>query len=147
MTPHGKVPLNTYASGGIADTPQMAIFGEGRQPEAYVPLPDGKRIPVQLKNVDNKKTTQHIVNNYITVRASSDITPTSASQAGRRLANELQYAQRTKRMSFIETQFPSTVQYTSTGGPGYRTSVVELSSGREQRNQEWENARHTLQYR
>jgi hypothetical protein len=28
--------------------PQMAMFGEGSTPEAYVPLPDGRRIPVQM---------------------------------------------------------------------------------------------------
>src|SRR5690606_36155169 len=38
-----------YATGGIARSPQLAIFGEGRLPEAYVPLPDGRTIPVTLK--------------------------------------------------------------------------------------------------
>lgn len=49
MTSAGKVPLNAYATGGIANSPQMALFGEGRTPEAYVPLPDGKRIPVAME--------------------------------------------------------------------------------------------------
>lgn len=49
MTPGGPLPLRRYASGGIADSPQMAIFGEGRQPEAYVPLPDGRTIPVTMR--------------------------------------------------------------------------------------------------
>jgi hypothetical protein len=49
MTSRGAMPLNAYASGGIANSPQMAIFGEGRTPEAYVPLPDGKRIPVAMQ--------------------------------------------------------------------------------------------------
>ena len=48
MTSHGPLPLNTYASGGIAKKAQVAVFGEGRQPEAYVPLPDGKTIPVTV---------------------------------------------------------------------------------------------------
>lgn len=48
MTSRGPVPLNAYANGGIANSPQMAIFGEGRMPEAYVLLPDGKRIPVAM---------------------------------------------------------------------------------------------------
>lgn len=46
--PNGHVPLRTYASGGIANSPQMAVFGEGSRPEAFVPLPDGRRIPVQM---------------------------------------------------------------------------------------------------
>ncbi|SFV14512.1 Phage-related minor tail protein [Methylobacterium sp. 174MFSha1.1] len=50
MTSRGALPLNRYANGGVANSPQMAIFGEGRGPEAYVPLPDGRSIPVSMKN-------------------------------------------------------------------------------------------------
>lgn len=49
MTEFGMMPLNKYANGGIARSPQMAVFGEGRTPEAYVPLPDGRSIPVSMK--------------------------------------------------------------------------------------------------
>jgi hypothetical protein len=49
MTAFGKMPLNTYAGGGVAKSPQVAIFGEGRMNEAFVPLPDGKRIPVDVR--------------------------------------------------------------------------------------------------
>ena len=48
MTNQGSMPLNAYAGGGIANTPQVALFGEGRMPEAYVPLPDGRTIPVTM---------------------------------------------------------------------------------------------------
>ena len=48
MTSRGPVPLRTYASGGIATSPQLALFGEGSTPEAYVPVPNG-RIPVTLR--------------------------------------------------------------------------------------------------
>jgi lambda family phage tail tape measure protein len=48
MTNLGSMPLKTYARGGIANSPQMALFGEGSTPEAYVPLPDGRRIPVAM---------------------------------------------------------------------------------------------------
>lgn len=48
MTPGGPLPLRAYASGGVAYGPQLALFGEGRRPEAYVPLPDGRTIPVSL---------------------------------------------------------------------------------------------------
>lgn len=47
MTSRGRVPLRRYAGGGIATTAQLAMFGEGSVPEAYVPVPSGK-IPVQL---------------------------------------------------------------------------------------------------
>ncbi|HSI41760.1 MAG TPA: phage tail length tape measure family protein [Xanthobacteraceae bacterium] len=48
MTAAGPLPLHRYAMGGVADRPQLALFGEGRQPEAFVPLPDGRRIPVSM---------------------------------------------------------------------------------------------------
>lgn len=50
MTPRGPLSLKRYAGGGIANSPQLAMFGEGSRPEAYVPLPDGRSIPVTIKN-------------------------------------------------------------------------------------------------
>ena len=47
MSSNGVVPLKRYATGGIAKSPQLAVFGE-RGPEAYVPLPDGRSIPVKV---------------------------------------------------------------------------------------------------
>ena len=44
-----NLPINGYANGGIANSPQMAIFGEGRGAEAFVPLPDGRNIPVKME--------------------------------------------------------------------------------------------------
>ena len=49
MSSGGPVPLNAYASGGIANSPQLALFGEGRMNEAFVPLPDGRSIPVSMQ--------------------------------------------------------------------------------------------------
>jgi hypothetical protein len=49
MTDRGPMALNMYSNGGIASSPQMAMYGEGRRPEAYVPLPDGKTIPVTMQ--------------------------------------------------------------------------------------------------
>lgn len=48
---HGAAPLRLkeYAMGGVANSPQLSIFGEGSRPEAYVPLPDGRTIPVTMK--------------------------------------------------------------------------------------------------
>ncbi|MEQ9329974.1 hypothetical protein [Thalassobaculum sp.] len=48
MTPGGPLELHRYAHGGIAVRPQLALFGEGRMPEAFVPLPDGRTIPVTV---------------------------------------------------------------------------------------------------
>jgi lambda family phage tail tape measure protein len=67
MTSNGALPLKRYAAGGIATSPQLAMFGEGSRPEAYVPLPDGRTIPVTMRggtepgnivvNVDAKGTS------------------------------------------------------------------------------------------
>ena len=64
MSSSGSLPLKAYSNGGIANTPQLALFGEGRMNEAYVPLPDGRTIPVTMKggnsgtnivlNIENK---------------------------------------------------------------------------------------------
>ena len=48
MTNFGPLPLRKYAKGGIANSPQLALYGEGSKPEAYVPLPDGRTIPVTM---------------------------------------------------------------------------------------------------
>ncbi|MFK3740970.1 phage tail tape measure C-terminal domain-containing protein [Massilia sp. TN1-12] len=48
MTDMGPLELRKYANGGIATSPQVAIYGEAG-PEAYVPLPDGRSIPVTMK--------------------------------------------------------------------------------------------------
>lgn len=48
MSQSGPLELRKYANGGIANSPQMAIFGEGKMNEAYVPLPDGRTIPVTM---------------------------------------------------------------------------------------------------
>lgn len=49
MTSAGPLSLRKYAGGGITKSPQLAMFGEGSTPEAFVPLPDGKNIPVKLE--------------------------------------------------------------------------------------------------
>lgn len=58
--PQGVVPLRRYAGGGIATSPQLAMFGEGSKPEAFVPLPDGRRIPVMMKGGTNVNVIMNI---------------------------------------------------------------------------------------
>lgn len=62
MTGQGALPLNAYANGGIAHSPQVALFGEGRMPEAYVPLPDGRTIPVTMTGQGGGGATSVVVN-------------------------------------------------------------------------------------
>jgi lambda family phage tail tape measure protein len=63
MTAGGSLPLHTYANGGVASKPQMAIFGEGKTPEAFVPLPDGRNIPVKMQGDGGSNVTVNVVNN------------------------------------------------------------------------------------
>ncbi len=77
MTDSGPVPLNAYANGGIANSPQVALFGEGRMPEAYVPLPDGRTIPVTM-NGGGAGETSVVVN----VNVETGQTQVQGEQAG-----------------------------------------------------------------
>ena len=46
------LPVNAYAQGGVARSPQVAVFGEGKGAEAFVPLPGPNRgIPVEFKSM------------------------------------------------------------------------------------------------
>ena len=64
MTSRGPVPLRRYAAGGVASSPQLAMFGEGSGPEAYVPLPDGRSIPVNVKGAGGGG---HVINSTLNV--------------------------------------------------------------------------------
>jgi tape measure domain-containing protein len=57
---NGK-PLKKFARGGVSR--EAAIFGEGPTAEAAVPLPDGRRIPVDLRtpNLQSAKPTNETV--------------------------------------------------------------------------------------
>ena len=72
MTPNGAMKLNNYANGGIATSPQVSIFGEGRMNEAYVPLPDGRSIPVSMKG--GGSNVQVVVNNNTPAQATTNET-------------------------------------------------------------------------
>ena len=83
MSAGGPMKLKRYAAGGIASSPQLAMFGEGSRPEAYVPLPDGRSIPVTMKGGSNVKVDS--VN--ITVQNTGDsLTPAAQKQ----IANQVQ---------------------------------------------------------
>lgn len=83
MTQFGMTPLKKYAAGGIANSPQLAVFGEGATPEAYVPLPDGRTIPVTL---EGKGSGSGGVNVNVVVNVESNQTSAeSEDQNGRQL--------------------------------------------------------------
>lgn len=95
--PGGPIPLKKYARGGIATSPQMAIFGEGSMNEAYVPLPDGRSIPVVQKGGGGVNVTVNMNGGAANVEANA-----GAGEQGRQLGKTisavvLQEIQRQKR--------------------------------------------------
>ena len=85
MTADGplSLPLRGYASGGIANSPQLAVFGEGSRPEAYVPLPDGRTIPVTMSGgAAGGMSAGHVFN--ISVNVSDAGAATRGDSAGGR---------------------------------------------------------------
>lgn len=79
MGPNGPIPLQKYSQGGVADRPQLALFGEGRQKEAYVPLPDGRAIPVKMQmardNLQGGRSGSGPVNLQIINNSKEEIAP------------------------------------------------------------------------
>jgi len=79
----GTVPFRKFAMGGVVKRPTLALFGEGSasRGEAFVPLPDGRRIPVAMSGgggttmnvtiqaMDGADVTRVLLQNRGTLRA------------------------------------------------------------------------------
>jgi len=63
---HGNssLPVKSYAQGGVATSPQLALFGEGNRNEAFVPLPDNRSIPVTFTGGGYSQAQQVNLNVY-----------------------------------------------------------------------------------
>ena len=103
MTSNGEVDLRKYASGGIANSPQLALFGEGSMPEAFVPLPDGRSIPVSFRNNGGVSETAGgnqisiVINvNNTSTTGSSESSSTDATQASKDASDMTKLANRIK---------------------------------------------------
>jgi len=81
MTEAGPLPLRREEPGGVVSAPQLTLFGEGRTPEAFVPLPDGRTIPVTL-----------------TPPANADAPPPADETAARRTAGIEALVEETRRL-------------------------------------------------
>jgi len=77
MTRYGQLALKKYANGGIANRPQIALYGEGKTPEAYVPLPDGRTIPVTMSGGDGSSSGGDI---QININVATDGSTSSESK-------------------------------------------------------------------
>lgn len=103
MTSNGEIDLRKYASGGIANSPQLALFGEGSMPEAYVPLPDGRSIPVSFRGAGAGESVggnniSIVINVSNTNNGSSETQTSDATQAGKDSSDMAKLANRIKSL-------------------------------------------------
>lgn len=86
MTPYGELPLRKYDGGGVAYTPQAAIYAENSVPEAYVPVPSG-RIPVELRGAANSNTPAQPI--IVHVSMTANVSRDEARKTGFQIAQEM----------------------------------------------------------
>lgn len=103
MTSNGELDLRKYASGGIANSPQIALFGEGSMPEAYVPLPDGRSIPVSFRGNGAGESVggnniSIVINVSNTNNGSAETQSADATQAGKDSTDMAKLANRIKTL-------------------------------------------------
>lgn len=101
MTEFGPLSLKKYAAGGIATYPQVAVYGEGSRPEAIVPLPDGRSIPVMMQGDVGgggvMVNVSVVVNNDGTASSNTDskgVSDQFGQQLGAMIASEIVKQQR-----------------------------------------------------
>ncbi len=66
------IPLQAFADGGVVNRPTLGLIGEGKYPEAVVPLPDGRSIPVKF---EGKGTNSQVNIEIVLVDDRSKIPP------------------------------------------------------------------------
>lgn len=103
VTSNGEVDLHKYARGGIATSPQLAVFGEGSMPEAFVPLPDGRSIPVSFRGAGAGESVggnniSIVINVSNTNNGSSETQTSDATQAGKDSSDMAKLANRIKSL-------------------------------------------------
>lgn len=65
--------FRTFATGGVVTGPTLGIIGEGRYNEAVVPLPDGRRIPVDMRGPAAGSITVNVYNQGQKVDATAKV--------------------------------------------------------------------------
>lgn len=98
MSGRGPIPLRQFQTGGVARGPQLALFGEGSTPEAFVPVPNG-RIPVDLRGSGG--ATINVVFPGVTNRQEADGIRRSTGQVQARILQAVERAN-------AKTNVPST---------------------------------------
>ena len=70
-----------YSKGGVVKSPTVGLVGEGQYNEAIVPLPDGKKIPVEMRGGGDQ-------NNNIVVNVASDGSVSTQGAGGQTKADQ-----------------------------------------------------------
>jgi hypothetical protein len=111
------VPMRRYAAGGIAREPQLALYGE-RGPEAYVPLPDGRSIPVKMKQRDEALGRYRPIGAMGTMAADSEAAMSGGSAAGGVAAIDVRYnVERINNVEYVTAeQFRAGMQQAAAQG-------------------------------
>lgn len=86
MSNKGMLPLKKFRNGGVATEPTMAIFAEAGMNEAFVPLPDGRSIPVTVRGDGSQQGSRgQVVPAPVTVNVINQSgTPVQAKTQGQR---------------------------------------------------------------
>jgi tape measure domain-containing protein len=113
MTKFGSAQLKKYANGGIANSPQVALYGEGSRPEAYVPLPDGRTIPVTMSGMGGGVVV-NVINNASGTQAREERT---------------QNADGTMSIDVIIEQVEGKISQNLSKGKGSLSTVMEKTYG------------------
>jgi len=103
VTSNGEIDLHKYARGGIANSPQLAVFGEGSMPEAFVPLPDGRSIPVSFRGNGTGESVggnniSIVINVSNTNNTSTETQSSDATSAGKDSSDMAKLANRIKML-------------------------------------------------
>lgn len=88
-----RLPVRAYQQGGIATSPQLAVFGEGRGAEAFVPLGPNRKIPVEVKGDGTQGGMQVSISlsvQSLDPRGAADVIMAQMPEIEKRLAVSLQ---------------------------------------------------------